>query len=94
MIPEIPVAWEAISGKSSLTAFIGTEEWFVAVSMHSMSFALMAEKGSRGRKAEFLAGVNLTFVWLQVGIHEFASTHRVVSIKSGGKQKKKRGAYS
>jgi hypothetical protein len=94
MIPEIPVAWEAISGNSSLTAFIGAEEWFVAVSMHSMSFALMAEKASRGRKAEFLAGVNLTFVWLQVGIHEFASTHWVVSVANGGKQKKRRGAYS
>jgi len=88
MIPEIPVAWEAISRNSSLTTFIGAEERFVAVSMHSMSFALMAEQASRGRKAEFLAGVDLTFVWLQVRIHEFASTHQVVSVGSRGKQKK------
>ena len=88
MIPEIPVAWEAISRNSSLTTFIGAEERFVAVSMHSMSFALMAEKASRGRKAEFLAGVDLTFVWLQVRIHKFASTHQVVSVGNRGKQKK------
>lgn len=94
MIPEIPVAWKAISRNSSLTTFIGAEEWFVAVSMHSVSFAFMAEKASRGRKAEFLAGVDLTFVWLQVGIHEFASTHLVISVENRGENKRKTGAYS
>ena len=88
VVSEVPVAWKAIPGNASLAAFIGAEERFVAVSMHSMSFALMAEQASRGRKAEFLAGVDLTFVWLQVRIHEFASTHQVVSVGSRGKQKK------
>jgi hypothetical protein len=48
VVPEIPVAWKAISRNSSLTTFIGAKEWFVAVSMHGMSFTLVAEKASRG----------------------------------------------
>jgi len=42
MVSEIPVAWETISGHASFTAFIGTEEGFVAMSMHSVGLTLMA----------------------------------------------------
>jgi hypothetical protein len=42
MVSEIPVAWETISGHTSLTAFIGTKEGFVAMSMHSVGLTLMA----------------------------------------------------
>jgi hypothetical protein len=33
MSPEIPVAWEAISGHTSLTFFISTEKGFIAMPM-------------------------------------------------------------
>ena len=81
MVPEIPVAWKAISRNSSLTSLIGAKEGLVTMSMHGMSFALMAEQTSRGRETELLAGIDLALVWLQVGIHEFAGTHRVVSVE-------------
>jgi hypothetical protein len=48
VVPEIPVAWKAIPGNSTFAQFIGAEEGLVAVSMHGMSFPLMAEKASRG----------------------------------------------
>jgi hypothetical protein len=81
VVPEIPVAWKAISRNSSLTTFIGAKEWFVAVSMHGMSFTLVAEKASRGWETEILAGVDLALVWLEVGVHEFTGTHWVVSFE-------------
>jgi hypothetical protein len=71
VVSEIPVAWKAISGDSSLTSVIGAEEGLVAVSMHGMSFALMAEQASGGRETKLLAGIDLAFVWLQVGVHKF-----------------------
>jgi len=48
VVPEIPVTWKAIPGNASLAAFIGAEERLVAVTMHCMSFTLMAEKAGRG----------------------------------------------
>jgi hypothetical protein len=48
VIPEVPVAWKTIPGDASLAAIIGAEEGFVAVSMHGMSFTLVAEKTSCG----------------------------------------------
>jgi hypothetical protein len=48
VVSEIPVAWETISRNSSLTTLIGAEVWFVAVSVHGMSFTLVAEQASRG----------------------------------------------
>jgi hypothetical protein len=48
MISEIPVAWEAISGHTSLTAFISTEEGFVSMPMHGVGLTLVTKKlGSR-----------------------------------------------
>jgi len=48
VVPEIPVAWEAIPLSASFAIFIGAEERFVAVTMHGMSFTLMAEKAGCG----------------------------------------------
>jgi hypothetical protein len=48
VVPEIPVAWEAIPRNASFAIFIGAEERFVAVTMHGMSFTLMAEKAGCG----------------------------------------------
>ena len=79
MVSEIPVAWKAISGNSSLTPLIGAKEGFVAMSMHGMSFALMAEQASRRGETKLFAGIDLALVWFQVGVHKFAGTHRVVS---------------
>jgi hypothetical protein len=43
MVSEIPVAWETISKHASLATFIGTKKGFVAMSMHCVGLALMAE---------------------------------------------------
>jgi hypothetical protein len=64
VVSEVPVAWKAIPGNSAFTPLIGAEEWLVAVSMHGMSFALMAEQASRGGETKLLAGVDLALVWL------------------------------
>jgi hypothetical protein len=64
VVPEIPMAWEAISGDTALTAFIGTKVGFVAVSMHSVGFTLMTEKAGRGRETGVLTSNNLALVWL------------------------------
>jgi hypothetical protein len=87
VVSEVPVARKAIPGNSAFTPLIGAEEWLVAVSMHGMSFALMAEQASRGGETKLLAGVDLALVWLQVGVHEFAGTHRVVSNENMGVRK-------
>jgi len=92
VVSEIPVAWKAISGDSSLTSVIGAEEGLVAVSMHGMSFALMAEQASGGRETKLLAGIDLAFVWLQVGVHKFTEAHEVVSVED--KVEGKTGSYS
>jgi hypothetical protein len=92
VVPEIPVAWKAIPGNASFAVFIGAEERFVAVTMHGMSFTLMAEKAGCGRETEILASVDLALIWLQVGIHEFAGTQGVVSLAD--REKGKIGSYS
>lgn len=66
MIPEVPVAGKAISLNASIATIIGAEEGFVAVSMHSVGLALMAEETGRGREMEVLASDDLASVWLQM----------------------------
>jgi hypothetical protein len=84
MVPEIPMAWEAISGNSAFTAFICTEVRFVAMSMHSVGFTLMTKEAGRGREPGVLTSVDFAPVGLQMGIHEFAGKHDVVSRERGG----------
>jgi len=64
VVSEIPVPWKAISGNSSLTPLIGAKEGLIAMSMHCMSFALMAEQASRMRETKLLTGINLALIWL------------------------------
>lgn len=43
VVIKVPAAWETIACDAALAAFILAEEWFIPVSMHSVSFSLMAE---------------------------------------------------
>jgi hypothetical protein len=70
MIPEIPKAWKAISGHTSLTSFISTEEGFVAMSMHSVHLTLMAKKECGRWEPEFFTGLDLTPIRLKVRVHK------------------------
>jgi hypothetical protein len=65
MIPEIPVAWEAISGHTSLTSFISTEEWFIAMPMHSGGLTFMTKKASGRGRLKFFTSWDLTLIWLK-----------------------------
>ena len=83
VVPEIPMAWKAISGGAALAAFIGTKVGFVAVSVHSVGFTLMTKEAGRGREPGVLTSNNLTFVWLQMGVDKFASRDGEISIEGG-----------
>ena len=48
VVAEIPVARKAFSGNSTFAAIIGAEETPIAVSVHGMSFTLMAKKAGQG----------------------------------------------
>lgn len=65
------MTWEAIAGNSSLAGIIGTEEGFVAMSMHGVGFTLMAEETGRRREMEVLTGDYLAAIWFEMGVHEF-----------------------
>ena len=81
VVTEIPVAWEAISGNTTVASFVCAEEGLFTVSMHGVGLTLMSEETGRGWEVEILAGRDLTSVRLQVGVHEFADRGEVVSIE-------------
>ena len=83
VITKVPVAREAITGDATLTAFIGTEEGFVAMAMHSVGLTLVTEETGSGGEMEILTGKYLATVWLQMRVHEFASTETMVSDVTG-----------
>lgn len=64
VIAKVPLAGKAISGKTALATIIGAKEGFVAVSVHGVGFALMAEEARRGREMEIFTSNNLAAVWL------------------------------
>jgi hypothetical protein len=72
VVTKVPVAWEAITSDAALTTLIGAKEGLITMSMHSVGFTLMSQKAGRGWELKFFAGGYLTFVWLEVGVHEFA----------------------
>ena len=63
VVPEVPVAREAISRNTSLAVVIRTKKWLVAVSMHSVGFAFMAKETSRRRETKFFAIWDLATIW-------------------------------
>jgi hypothetical protein len=83
VITEIPMAGKAISCSAALAALIGTQVWFVAVSMHGVGFTLMTKEAGRGREPGVLAGNNLASIRFQVRVHEFAGKNHVVSFLIG-----------
>ena len=93
MVTEIPVARKAIAGNTAFAALIRTQVWFVAVSMHGMSFALVTKETGRGREARGLTRIDLASIWLQVRVHEFTGKVGVVSISERG-WRRGEGPYS
>jgi hypothetical protein len=64
MIPKVPMAWEAVISSGTVAVLIRAEERFVAVSVHGMSFSLVAQQTCSGREVEILTGDDLTPIWL------------------------------
>jgi hypothetical protein len=50
IILEILMAGETVSWNTMLTAFVGAKVWFVPMTMHTMSFTLMAKKDRNRRE--------------------------------------------
>ena len=78
VVPEVPLPGESTSRSGALASLVGAEEGLVAVAVHGVGLALMAEEARGGGKPGVLAGVDLASVGLQVGIHEFAAAPCVV----------------
>lgn len=70
VIAQVPVPWESITRNASLAAFKCTEEWFLAVAVHCMGFALMTEQAGCRRESSILTGVDFATIGFQVGIYE------------------------
>jgi hypothetical protein len=43
VVPQIPLAWETMSGNGALTSFVGAQIRLLAVAMHGVGLTLMAE---------------------------------------------------
>lgn len=72
VIPEVPLAGEAVARLGALASLIGAQVRLLAMAVHGMCLALMTEQaGSRG-KAGVLASLNLAAVGLQVRVDELA----------------------
>lgn len=72
VVLEVPLAREAISGNVTLTAIIGATERAVAVSVKTVSLALVAEKAGSRREAGTLTSIGLAAVGLQVRVDKLA----------------------
>jgi hypothetical protein len=83
MISEIPMAGETVSWNTTLAAFVGAKVWFVPMTMHTMSFTLMAKKDRNQRETGIPADSDLIPVRFQVGVHLFAIQNDVISIRNG-----------
>jgi hypothetical protein len=83
MISEIPMAGETVPRNTTLAAFVGVKVWFVPMSMHTISFTLIAKKDRSRRETGIPADSDLAPVRFQVGVHLFAIQNDVVNIRKG-----------
>lgn len=73
VIIEAPVPGKAITRDSSFTALKFAKKGLLSVSMHSMGLTFVSkERGSR-RETCVLTTMDLTTIWLEVRIDEFAA---------------------
>ena len=77
------MAGETVSWKTTLAAFVGAKVRFVPMSVHTMSFTLMAKKDRSRRETGIPADSDLAPVRFQVGVHLFAIQNDMVSIRNG-----------
>lgn len=89
MVSKVPVTWESITLSGTLTALESAVERFVAVSVHGMSFTLVAEQTSRRREMEGLASCDLAAIWLEMGVDEFAVRLRLVKMREREREREK-----
>ena len=76
VVSQVPLARESMSRKRALTSLIGAQVRLLPMAVHGVGLALMAEQAGSRREPGVLAALNLAAVWLQVGIHEFATEGR------------------
>jgi hypothetical protein len=91
MTPEIPGVGKAISGHTSFTSFISTEEGFIAMAMHGVGLTLMPKKTGDRCELEFFTSWDLTLIWLKVKVHKFTSGNHIISVEQGQEEKGERG---
>lgn len=72
VVPQVPLAGEAMSGKRAFASLISAEVGLLSMSVHSVGLALMTKKASSGRETGVLASFNLAAVGLEVRIDELA----------------------
>lgn len=56
------MAGKAVALNAALAAFIGTQEWFVAVAVHGVGFALVTEETGGAGELEVFAAGDFAFV--------------------------------
>lgn len=78
VVKQVVPPWKSISGKSSLAASVEAKVWAVTMTVHAVSFSLVAKQAGSG--GEFLLGASLLSAaeWLQVGIDELAAEGIIV----------------
>lgn len=72
MVLKIPSTWKAISRRGSVTSRKTAKMRIVSVAMHAMSFSLMTEETSIGRKLSFHTLRDLAAVRFEMGVQVFA----------------------
>jgi hypothetical protein len=82
MISEILIAGKTVSWNTILAAFIGVKVWFVPMSMHTISFMLMAKKDRKRKETGIPADSDLAPVRFQVRVHLFVIQNNMVSIRN------------
>jgi hypothetical protein len=73
VITEVPVPGEAITGDSTFTTIKSAKKRFLPVSVHGMGLTFMAKETGSRRESCVFTGMDLTTIWLEVRIDEFAT---------------------
>lgn len=72
VVPQVPLAGEAMSRKRAFTSLISAEIGLLSMSVHGVGLTLMTKKASGRRETSVLAPFNLAAVGLEVRINELA----------------------
>jgi len=87
VVPQVPLAWEAMSGQGALASLIGAQIRLLTVTVHGVGLTLMPEEAGSRREPGVLAALNLAAIGLQVGINKLAAQPgwlAIMRVKSRG----------